>query len=451
MIAASASCSSGKGESSKTGAAGSGGIAGSGGGVVGGSGGAGIAGSGAGGGPGATGGAPGSGGGGGSGVAGGGGIAGAAACDDADLARAVDVVATSGIDVRTWTVAPGSCGVIRRVVVPIGPSTAGADVSREADGFAVGPWVGSAGTLSQRWTYIEPGVPRATERVVGSSSGWIAGFVLEPAAQAIEIVTSVFASETRDYQVVVLTPSSNPPAPITLFSAYYRGSERMAARAALDGQHGIFAALIPVPRFALVASDGTRVGDATDVPTSGSKSCETIVPTEHAGALALLAKPADGPEVLHIIELGAAGVPVLDAQVPVQRSTNACPRVAPTATGFAALFAEPDATDTGATSTWRFYTIGRDGTTTSETWSGMRGTPGALAVAGGAVLVALGEPSGSATLLRRMNGQDQRFALCDGTGIAAIPAAAGALAVQDLRTAAVDGGRVRIISEIECR
>ena len=125
---------------------------------------------------------------------------------------------------------------------------------------------------------------------------------------------------------------------------------------------------------------------------------------------------------------------------------------------FTALFSvgcqpapEPDATDAGATSTWRIYTIGRDGTTTSETWSGMRGRPGALAVAGGAVLVAYGEPSGSAALLRRTNGQDQRFALCDGTGAAAIPAAAGALAVQYLRTAAVDGGRVRIISEIECR
>ena len=199
----------------------------------------------------------------------------------------------------------------------------------------------------------------------------------------------------------------------------------MAARSALDGQHGIFAALIPVPRFALVSSDGTRVGDATDVPTSGNKSCETIVPTEHAGALALLAKPADGPEVLHIIELGAAGVPVLDAQAPVQRSTTACPLVAPTAAGFAALLAEPDATDAGATSGWRFYTIGRDGTTTSETWSGMRGKPGALAVAGGAVLVAYVEPSGSAALLRRMNGQDQRFALCDGTGAAGDPRSSG--------------------------
>ena len=431
---------------------------GSGGGAVGGSGG-GASGSAGGGDPGATGGGgSGSGGGGGSGVAGGGiagsgggGIAGAAACDDADIARAVDAVATAGIDVRTWTVAPGSCGVIRRVVVPIGASTPAADVSREADGFAVGPWIAKPGTLSRQWTYIEPGVPRATERVVGSSSGWIAGFVLEPAAQAIQIETSASASETKEYRVVVLTPSSNAPAPITLFSAYYRGSERMTASAALDGQHGIFAALIPVPRFALVASDGTRVGDATDMPTSGSKSCETIVPTEHAGALALLAKPGDGPEVLHIIELGAAGVPVLDAQVPVQRSTNACPLVAPTATGFAALFAEPDGTDAEATSTWRFYTIGRDGTTTSETWSGMRGRPGALAVAGGAVLVAYGEPSGSRALLRRMNGQDQRFALCDGTGAAAIATAAGALAVQTIRTAAVDGGSVRIISEIECR
>ena len=109
VIAASASCSSGKGESSRT-ERGSGGIAGSGGGVVGGSSGAGIAGSGAGGGPGTTAAHRGSGGGGGSGVAGGGGIAGAAACDDADIARAVDAVATSGIDVRTWTVAPGSCG-----------------------------------------------------------------------------------------------------------------------------------------------------------------------------------------------------------------------------------------------------------------------------------------------------------------------------------------------------
>jgi hypothetical protein len=53
--------------------------------------------------------------------------------------------------------------------------------------------------------------------------------------------------------------------------------------------------------------------------------------------------------------------------------------------------------------------------------------------------------------LEDRRGGDQRFALCDGTGAAAIPAAAGALAVQYLRTAAVDGGRVRIISEIECR
>jgi hypothetical protein len=479
LVVAVVGCGGGQGEKAKSGSGDAGGVAGSAGGgtatggsglagaggsagsadgdaggmaggVSGGAGG--IAGSGRGGTGGAAGPIAGAGGAGGDTGAAGSGDAGAAGigCDEADLARAAAAVGTSGIDVRTWTVAPGACGVTRRVVVPMGSLPVRAPVSRQSDGFVVGPL-----DSMQRWTYIEPGALRATD-VSTPSAALLNEFALGPAARLIGIVQGAPCTiEDCLYQSIVFAPGV-PGTPMnSLFNAGYRGTVRLGSRPSLDGQHGLFFVghdVLRDPHVVLLAADGTRVGDVAIVASSSMWDCDLLVPTEQAGAYAVIDKLTDGSEVFHLTELGGTGTVVLDAKVPIQRSTSACPLVAPTATGFAVLLEGSPAVDSGADGTWHYFSIARGGGTTSETWTGMRGRPSAVAVAGGGVVTVMyAEVAGMGGVLRRENGQERRFPLCYGSGAAGFPNAAGILSLADLRSATATAGGVRIISEIECK
>jgi hypothetical protein len=175
------------------------------------------------------------------------------------------------------------------------------------------------------------------------------------------------------------------------------------------------------------------------------------VPTDHAGAYAVIDKLEDGSEVFHLTELGAAGTVVLDAKVPIRRSMRSCPLVAPTATGFAVLLEESAAVDGVADGTWPYFSIARNGGTTSETWTGRHGRPAAVAAAGGMVTVLYGAAMGGGGILRRENGQEQRFPLCYGSTASVFPNTAGILALSDVRSDTATAGGVRVISEIECK
>jgi hypothetical protein len=368
-------------------------------------------------------------------------------CDEADISRAAAAVATSGIDVRTWTVAPGACGVTRRIVVPMGDSPMRPPVSRQSDGYVVGPW-----DPFKHWTYVEPGASRTTDFSVHSVA-WLTGFALGPSARLIWINNAPPCTIEDCFYQSIVVPAGAPDLPVnSLFNAGYRGTVQLGSRPSLDGQHGLFFVghdVVKDVHVVLLAADGTRVGDVAVVPIAYMWDCDLLVPTDHAGAYAVIERLQDDSETFHLTELGAAGTVVLDAKVPIQRSSRTCPLVAATDTGFAVLLEE--SLDGGADGTWHYFSIARDGGTTSETWTGMRGRPSVLAGAGGVAMVIYAEGAGMGGILRRQNGQDQRFPLCYGSSATAFPNAAGILSLADIRSATATAGAVRVISEIECR
>ena len=92
----------------------------------------------------------------------------------------------------------------------------------------------------------------------------------------------------------------------------------------------------------------------------------------------------------HRARRGRHGGPGREGPDPAE--TRTCPLVAATTTGFAVLLEQSAAI--GADGTWRYVSIARDGGTTSETWTGMRGRPSAITAAGGVVMVFYAEAVG---------------------------------------------------------
>ena len=252
--------------------------------------------------------------------------------------------------------------------------------------------------------------------------GRIAGFVLEPAAQAIEIVTSPFASETRDYQAVGLM-SGPRRQPDHAVSAYYRGSERMVARAVLDGHtdfrrpdsgSGLRAG--GLRRYARRRCDGRA-----DV---GKEVLRDHRATGRAGALAFSPSPLrPGGSAHHRAwrrRRARAGRAGSRAAKHDRLSAAGADR-----DGLRRPFAEQDDGRRGDRH------LARPGRLAATARRPPR--PGAGCAAGRArgrrgrcgpcgVWRALGQRGA----LRRTNGQDQRFALCDGTGAARSPQQRGA-------------------------
>jgi len=336
-------------------------------------------------------------------------------------------------------IAPGTCGVSRRVPLP-GAPLVGASVYRRANGFVIGPWNSYLDPLPLHWEQLD-GAGMATDYAAGGDPAAPLDSVNVGAAdQLVAITVGPRDPDSADgdslYQSVVLRNGQPAPttAAMTLLSAFFRGTIRHAAAPALDGQQGLFMVGhvdVADPKLVVVGPDGAPVGDAAVMATSGTWDCDTMLPTAHAGAFAIVDK-AQAPstdETLHLLEMAPTGGVALELRLPLPRiamttGLKACPLIAQAATGFAILNAQ--AASDGSLS-WHLYRVDRDGTTTDEAWGVLPGTPVALAIMGDSAVVLCLEADRSGIIVKRTAGGEQTFPLAAGDLSAPIRSEAGTL------------------------
>lgn len=133
----------------------------------------------------------------------------------------------------------------------------------------------------------------------------------------------------------------------TLGPAYLRSTLQMDAAPSLDGERALIAAGhvgAEVPHGFLMDADGARIGDPIEFAwlegTSHDFDCLTVVPTAHAAAISVVFDTG-AAQVWRFKEVSADGTVVQQITWPIPFHAR-CPRVQPTADGFAATFANPD-------------------------------------------------------------------------------------------------------------
>lgn len=353
---------------------------------------------------------------------------------------------------REAAVVPGTCGVARRIPLP-GPASLRGPIWRSGGGFTLGPHDAVDGSPTPiSWGHLDTNGangPALTVYAAGSGidGSPLASFGVGPPDHLVQIVLGAAGSGSpgtnRFYDSLLLTNGGTMPlSRATLLDSYYRGSIRTAAGPALDGQRGVFVVGhvgVAAPQIAVFGSEGTRLGDVTEVPTvgtPGSWDCDTVRPTDHAGAFALVdhpPAPATG-EIFRLLEMTASGDVELATQIPLQRvrfgtSGIFCPLISLASDGFAFLVFEAPTIASGSTpgaddGAWHLHRIARDGITADETWDTLPGAPIALAIDEDSAVAISKVPDGI-IIVKRTNGQDQRFPLAKEDAVGTIPSEAG--------------------------
>jgi hypothetical protein len=333
-------------------------------------------------------------------------------------------------DAGSSVVAPHTCGVSSRLVLSDVPQHPQVDrpgaqggtvlsndlIRREYGGFAVGPWFEPPQQESFRATWLRVDPRDNTQKKYSADFSPLLAQVIEllpmGAPDRVAVIGSAFSQPS--YATALLVAGGDPLLPqiAALFAGDY-GTGRFVGTGegvSLDGQRALFAAYDFTkrpPQLALVAADGSRVGNVLEIANQGE--CYTVLPTEHALAFALM----EGAD-LHLIELSATGDVALDVRVPLRRARlldrMLCPMLALTDGGIAVFsYEEPNATgDGGSESAWNLHRIGRDGSMTSEPWYEVSRSVDAFAVRGDSAFVLVDGPT---AIVRRTRSGSQFFPL----------------------------------------
>jgi len=361
--------------------------------------------------------------------------------DNAGAAGAADSTAGGGSQPSTGEggtagsagsspVAPHTCGVSWRLALPDVPQHPKVDrpgaqvgtvlsddlVRREYGGFTVGPWFEEPQQESFRSTWLRVDPRDNTQKKYSADFSPLLAKVIELLPMGdpdrVAVIGSSFG-QTR-YATALLVAGGEPQLPqiAALLDGDY-GTGRFVGTGegvSLDGQRALFAVYDfskRPPQLALVAADGTRLGNVLEIANYGE--CYTVLPTEHALAFALM----EGAD-LHLIELSATGDVALDVRLPLRRTRlleqMPCPTLALTDSGFAVFsYEEPNASgDGGSESAWNLHRVGRDGSMTSEPWYGVPGWVEAFAVQGDQAFALV---NGAKALIRRTRSGSQSFPL----------------------------------------
>lgn len=232
--------------------------------------------------------------------------------------------------------APGSCGVVRRIQEPGGLRTLDDDVMRQNGGFSVGPKVSSVEEGLMQGFFIQDTARRwRTLEAGGWNNDLHWSFMFGPGPQLADVYLGAAGGGGDDWGVRVWQDGDAAPTLAgSLLRAPWRGTDGVLIRPSLDGEHAVFA-IWPIalsePRAALIGPDGHLVGDMLSLAPADHRfsSCQTLTPTAH-GAIISFVDTADSAWYLY--EVGAGGIP---AQVSLRWPDNQqqCPLLSVDDTG----------------------------------------------------------------------------------------------------------------------
>lgn len=328
---------------------------------------------------------------------------------------------TAGVgNVSRGTVAAGTCGIARRIRVP--SSNPGSQLRREAGGFVSGPWSearNSDDTLPMSWLVVDSAGEPQTVFHATAPSGIGGNSVIHFGApeQAVGFTAITFGTGPAEFMSAALQ-DSNAAAPsfVSVFklSSFWQRVAFMSATAALDGQRAVFAAGSgPDFSMAVIAPDGSVVGAShTLTSTDEIPTCPNLQPTDHAGAFSVVEPTPEG-EAFHRLELTALGDIASEVTVPLHRARPAdwrasslpCPLLALTQQGFALLAFET----VGDRDGWYLHRVAGDGTVSDELWDTLPFLPRGFAIQGAVAFAVTTSNEAGVTIVKRSNGQDQKF------------------------------------------
>lgn len=353
-------------------------------------------------------------------------------------------------------VAPGTCGIARRISVPVQLANANVSVAfpgsvaaphRLGGGFVLGPWTDTSETGSRRllWFSVEPAAQ--TQTLHATEFGFQGHVLTSFTVAATSRLVLVDDTGYDGYWTAVIDEGATVPSMVEkLVDGQFSKFTWVRGGISLDGQRALFmTAEIAghAPWLAMYAADGARVGDVVQTTTEGD--CYGVVPTERGAAFTLM----EGATTFHVSEFSADGSVALDVKIPYPRTSltpTACPNLVLTDTGFAYLgfVSRPDGDG------WTIHRVARDGTVTLEPWDALLGcTAPALAVQGDTAIATCAQTN-QTTIVKRVAGHDQRFPL-ERTG-PPIPSEPGTLFVEISAPQSVGspGTIAREILEIRC-
>lgn len=305
---------------------------------------------------------------------------------------------------------PETCGIVRRIALPVDvPLDFGFEgkALRQNGGFSLGPW--SEGDSAQYLSGF----------LMGDSATWSSfsargGFndnhwsvFLGGSGKLIDVFVGGRVPgpddsfETRTWSNGDNSPSKGGK----LLDAYWRGTDKVAAKPSLDGNSAVFAiwpTAISEPRAALIGSDGEVVGSAHSLAPLDHTitDCEQVTPTQHGGIISFIDLEQGA---LRLIELGG-GEGAIDATLPEVSAVDParCPLIAPDEAGALLLIAQGE---TGES--WQLTSVHGGGSSGASTIQPQH-RPRALTRAHKGVLILESDAEGTALEMWTAN-ESRRF------------------------------------------
>ena len=229
--------------------------------------------------------------------------------------------------VRTFDVAPGTCGVSRDIALLKGDA-AGLRVVRAPGGFVAvdaNPALDAPGFLSLSRDGVRQ---RSTTAVWNQSEAIVAALPFAESVDTLHPVLLTAVSPIGHETRLHAWPLDAPGTSHELGAYFQRGTTVSAWASSLDGKRGFFAAEHAVtlpPHAVLFDATGVRSGDEL-VFEDGSVACFGATPTAAAAVLSIVY--AGTPSSMRIVELGADGAVMTNVSLPLSSSTfSPCPLV----------------------------------------------------------------------------------------------------------------------------
>jgi len=338
--------------------------------------------------------------------------------------------------------APGSCGVVRRIEVPGGPRLDDI-VMRQDGGFSLGPK-----PSSDREGQIDAYLFRDAERrwrtftASGSPNDNHWSFMFGAGPKLAEVYVGPLGIEEETFGLRLWSDGDETAQePGALLRARWRGTDTILVRPSFDGEHAVFAiwpSALSEPRAAHFGADGARIGEALSLAPSEHRysACERLTPTTHGGIVSFV---DTDDATWHLRELGATGTAVEVSQ-PWPSTRRACPLLSLDASGIWYLAPTADGAPT-------FQLSHADGASSpTGTQVTLRGSPEAFTSTPRGTLV-LERVDNRLSLELLAPDRTQSFELEDEFGvIAVIPSEPGRLFID-----AQELGGPRRIVELGCR
>jgi len=236
----------------------------------------------------------------------------------------------------------GTCGVLRAIQPPSDVEARQAVVTRQAGGFAIGPWKsGALGDVIDGLFIDSTGRKHTDFTAHGTSSDVAWSVLMADRRLVVDVYVAPGAASPLDAFNTRFWANGNhaPTERGTLLAASWRGTDYVLTQPSLDGKSAVFALWptgIAEPQAAVIGTDGARVGmpQSLGPPDHQFGKCQVVVPTLDGGIVSYF----DPDNVaLRLSRLGADGARSLDLAWPLLGEPHACPLFALRDAGFGFL------------------------------------------------------------------------------------------------------------------